>query len=66
MSIDGAPIGNGREFLVPAGDTLIKTLEVGKGSAMNYDDLKLVLQSQCEDEISDTVSFTVHYHTFMQ
>ncbi len=61
MSIDGAPIGNGRDFLVPAGGTLIKTLEVGKGSAMNYDDLKLVLQSQCEDEISDTVSFTVHY-----
>ncbi len=61
MTIDGAGVGNGREFLVPAGETLIKTLEVGKGSVMNYDDLKLALQSQCQDDIADTVSFTVHY-----
>lgn len=68
MSIDGSPIGDGRVFLVPAGETLVKTLEVSKGSVMNYDDLKLTLQSQCQcdptnyqDNIADTVSFTVHF-----
>lgn len=61
MYIDGAPVGNGRDFLVPAGGTLSKTLEVAKGAAMNYDNLKLILQSQCQDEIVDTVSFNIHY-----
>lgn len=61
MFIDGAAIGNGRDFLVPAGGTLTKTLEVGKGAVMNYDNLKLILQSQCQDDIVDTVSFNVHY-----
>lgn len=61
MYVDGAAIGNGLEFEVPAGQTLIKTLEVGKGTALNYDDLQLVLQSQCQAEVSDTVTFTVHY-----
>ncbi|MCK9561260.1 MAG: T9SS type A sorting domain-containing protein [Bacteroidales bacterium] len=61
LYIDGAPIGNGREVKVSAGSTLEKTLEVGKGSVMNYDNLKLVLESQCEPEVSDTVIFTVHF-----
>ncbi len=59
--IDGAPIGNGLEFLVPAGGTLVKTLEVGKGAALNYDNLKLVLESQCERNINDTLNFSVHF-----
>ncbi|KAA6351923.1 hypothetical protein EZS27_000720 [termite gut metagenome] len=59
--IDGAPIGNGLEFFIPAGETLIKTLEIGKGREMNYDDLQLVLHSQCQEEISDTVTFTIHF-----
>ncbi|MDL2323468.1 LamG domain-containing protein, partial [Bacteroidales bacterium OttesenSCG-928-A17] len=68
MQIDGGAIGNGRNFLVPAGETLIKTLEVGKGSVMNYDNLQLILQSQCQydptnflENIADTVTFTVHF-----
>ena len=68
MHIDGGAIGNGRAFLVPAGETLIKTLEVGKGAVMNYDDLQLILQSQCQydptnflEDIADTVTFTVHF-----
>lgn len=43
LLIDGAPIGNGRALLVPAGGTLTKTLEVRKGSVMNYDNLRLML-----------------------
>lgn len=61
LLIDGAPIGNGRDFLVPAGGTLSKTLEVGKGAVLNYDNLQLVLQSQCQDDIADTLTFTVHF-----
>ncbi|MDR1342524.1 MAG: T9SS type A sorting domain-containing protein [Prevotellaceae bacterium] len=68
FSIDGTGIGNGRAFLVPAGETLVKTLEVGKGAVLNYDDLQLILQSQCQydptnflEDIADTVTFTVHF-----
>jgi len=60
--IDGAPVGSGgRTFIIPAGETLVKTLEVSKGSVMNYDKLKLYLQSQCQNEITDTATFSVHY-----
>ncbi len=61
MYVDGAAIGNGLEFEVPAGQTVIKTLEVSKGTGLNYDSLQLVLQSQCQAEIGDTVTFSVHY-----
>ena len=68
LSIDGSAIGNGRSFLVPAGNTLVKTLEVGKGRVLNYDNLNLVLLSQCQgdptgnhDVISDTVTIHAHF-----
>lgn len=68
LLIDGAPIGNGRALLVPAGGTLTKTLEVRKGSVMNYDNLRLMLQSQCQcdptdfqGDIYDDVTFSVHF-----
>ncbi|GHT64641.1 hypothetical protein AGMMS50239_22700 [Bacteroidia bacterium] len=59
--IDGAAIGNGLEFLVPAGETLVKTLEISRGKVLNYDDLQLILQSQCQEDIVDTVTFSVHF-----
>lgn len=68
MYIDGAAIGNGLSFLVPAGSTLVKTLEVYKGSIMNYDTLQLVLASQCQydptdyhDDVADTLDLKIHY-----
>ncbi|MGM9804814.1 MAG: LamG-like jellyroll fold domain-containing protein [Muribaculaceae bacterium] len=70
LYIDGAPLGSsgGRAFLVPAGSTLTKTLEVRKGKVMNYDNLRLLLQSQCQcdptdflDNIFDDVTFSVHF-----
>ncbi len=68
LIMDGAPIGNGRALLVPAGETLVKTLEVRKGTVMNYDNLRLQLQSQCQsdptdflDDIYDDVVFSVHF-----
>lgn len=68
LIMDGSPIGNGRTLLVPAGETLVKTLAVGKGAVLNYDGLQLQLMSQCQCDptgftpvISDTVTFNVHY-----
>lgn len=68
IRMDGSGIGNGRAILVPAGETVTKTLEVTKGSGLNYDDLQLVLISQCQNDptvnypvIADTVTFSVHF-----
>lgn len=68
LKMDGAAIGNGRTILVPAGETLTKILEVTKGPGLNYDNLQLVLASQCQGDptgnfpaIADTVSFSVHF-----
>lgn len=66
--IDGAALGNGRSFLVPAGEELIKTLEVGCGSVLDYPDLQLVFHSQCQyttldfrDNIADTLTIAAHF-----
>ena len=68
LKMDGGAIGNGRTILVPAGETLTKVLEVTKGPGLNYDNLQLVLASQCQGDptanfpaIADTVTFTVHF-----
>ena len=61
LSIDGAAIGNGKDFRIPEEGTLTKTLEVAKGSVLNYDNLKLVLQSRCQRFVNDTVTFSVHF-----
>lgn len=68
LKMDGGAIGNGRTILVPAGETLTKVLEVTKGPGLNYDDLQLVLASQCQGDptgnfpaVADTVTFTVHF-----
>ncbi|MDR0873578.1 MAG: T9SS type A sorting domain-containing protein, partial [Prevotellaceae bacterium] len=58
--IDGAPIGNGRYFVIPAGGTVEKILEVGRGTEMEYDDVKLILKSSCDD-IADTITFSLHF-----
>lgn len=61
-TIDGNSMsGTTLSYLVPAGGVLEKTLAVYKGSALNYDHLKLILSSQCQEDIADTVDFTVHY-----
>lgn len=68
LVMDGAPIGNGRALLVPAGETLVKTLTIGKGKVLNYDGLQLQLMSQCQCDptgytpvIADTVTINVHF-----
>ena len=61
-TIDGNSMsGTALSYRVPAGEVLEKTLAVYKGSVLNYDHLKLILSSQCQEEIADTVDFTVHF-----
>lgn len=60
--LDGSPIGDGRNLLVRYGEPLLKTLEVGKGAkAMDYNNLRLILESQCEMNIADTVNISVSF-----
>lgn len=47
--LDGTALGNGRDILIPAGETLTKTLTVEKGpDSMNYDNLQIILHSTCQ------------------
>ena len=67
--MDGTPIGAGRALIIPSGEVLTKTIEVYKGAVLNYDNLQLVLESQCQpsdntdsyDDIADTLTIHVHY-----
>ena len=60
--LDGAPLGDGRTLLVRYGEPLYKTLEIGKGAnAMEFNNLKLVLKSQCDDNIEDVANVSVSF-----
>ena len=68
LKIDGSDVN--RDFVVPFGEELIKTLTVEKGpEEINYDDLSIIIHSQCQYEqgssdnidIADTVTFSIHY-----
>lgn len=67
--MDGSAIGSGRRLIVPSGDVLTKTIEIEKGAALDYDNLQLVLESECQgsddtdsyDDIADTLSLSVHF-----
>ncbi len=53
LQIDGGIIGNGRTFLVKAGEVLTKTLFVSKGSVDVYNNIGLVLRSTCQNDPTD-------------
>lgn len=61
---------NYRQFFIPAGQTITKTLTVEKGrdDVMEYENLGLILHSSCQFDpdnytvnIADTVRFSVHF-----
>ena len=66
--IDGGALGNGRSFLVPYGQPLVKTLEVGMGpDSTSYKDLQVVLHSQCQYttlDFKDNIADTLHLSAF--
>ncbi|MFY0652810.1 MAG: T9SS type A sorting domain-containing protein [Cyclobacteriaceae bacterium] len=64
LSIDGSVLtGDGRGILVPAGTTVSKILKVNKGSddINDYEDIVLILSSQCDGKIKDSQSFSVYF-----
>ncbi len=61
LTMDGAPLGNGRSLTVPYGTGLVKVLEVGAGLVDDYEDIRLLLRSQCDMTVADTVSLSVHF-----
>src|SRR5690606_26276426 len=63
LEIDGAPIANGRSFLVKAGETLQKSLRVrmGRPDIMDYEDLRLTLSSLCDDGNEDDVEISAFF-----
>ncbi|MCP9610485.1 T9SS type A sorting domain-containing protein [Coprobacter sp. LH1063] len=68
FSIDGVALSTGRAFVVPYGNILEKTLEVRMGDKYDYENMNLILASQCQydptdflEDIADTVSLSVHF-----
>ncbi|MCL2072746.1 MAG: T9SS type A sorting domain-containing protein [Marinilabiliaceae bacterium] len=69
LKIDGGIIGNGRHFMVRAYETLYKTLTVSKGTADVYENIALLLASQCQfdptdgiwESIADTAFISVEF-----
>jgi hypothetical protein len=64
IEIDGAPIANGRDFLVRSGTMLQKTLKVRRGQAdvMDYENIRIILGSQCEpDVLFDDVEISAYF-----
>ncbi|MDR0844714.1 MAG: T9SS type A sorting domain-containing protein [Tannerella sp.] len=64
IKIDGLPIGNGRSFTVPSGvgNILKKNLTIEKGPVKDeYKDIAIILQSQCETSLADTVLLNVEF-----
>lgn len=68
FSIDGVPLADKRGILVNYGEPLQKTLEIRRGTEYDYEDLAVVISSQCQadptgfqDIIADTVYISAHF-----
>jgi len=70
LKMDGASIVNGVAVMVQGGTTLTKTLEFEKGRAdvNDYENVKLILHSQCQfdptddqEDIADTLSLSAYF-----
>ena len=70
LMIDGMPITDSRIIKIPAGTTVTKALQLVQTntSILDYEDIGLVLASQCQfdptstwDVIADTVKITAHF-----
>ena len=64
ISIDGKALGEGQMFLVPAGETLTKSLQLkqSNSSILDYEGIKLIFCADFEpDVIFDDVSISAHF-----
>ncbi|MCQ2350438.1 MAG: hypothetical protein MJ003_00490 [Paludibacteraceae bacterium] len=61
IAIDGYLIKGGISFELLPGESVKKTMEVRRGKAYDYDDIGLILRSDCDFFMQDTAKFSVHY-----
>ncbi len=70
LTMDGAVLTDGRSVLVPAGQTLVKTLQISQTNpdVLDYENIRIALMSQCQGDptgifpaIGDTVSLSAHF-----
>jgi len=70
VKVDGATLGNGRDYAIAAGTELAKKLTIEKGVAdvMKYDNIGIVLRSMCQadptddwEDISDTIFISAEF-----
>ncbi len=70
VKMDGAGIGGGRMLLIPAGETINKTITLHKvkPDVYDYEDIGLILHSNCQfdptdfqDDIADTVRLSAYF-----
>ena len=70
LTIDGKPVTDSRVIKIPAGQTVTKALQLKQTntSILDYEDIALVLASQCQfdptstwDVIADTVKISAHF-----
>ncbi len=59
--IDGVPIAAGYPLYLVAGQPVVKTMEVYRGQADDYDDMELQLSLDACEKIYSSLKFSVHY-----
>ena len=63
LSIDGVPFATARQILVNAMETTHKNLQIKQSrmDIMKYDSIAVVLSSNCQEDIADTVYLSVEF-----
>lgn len=70
LKMDGQAITDGRAILVPAGKTIVKTLQLSQSDlgVLEFNDIELVLKSQCQGDptgtrphIADTIKLSAQF-----
>ena len=63
LSIDGVPFATARQILVNALETTHKNLQIRqtRTDIMKYDSIAVVLSSNCQEEIADTIYLSVEF-----
>lgn len=60
ITMDGAPLSDGRQFDLAPGQSITKTIEVARGEGYDFEDLGLIFRDDSYTLI-DTAKFSVHF-----
>ncbi len=63
LKMDGVPLSSGRAIIVPAGQSIQKTLKVGIGreDVLAYENIKLLFWSLCDPNIASEVEISAYF-----